>query len=363
MTALHHKLMRDLWQMRGQFVSICLVMACGVSTFVMSLSTLQSLRQTLETYYERYRFADLFGQLKRAPNALADRIKAIPGVARVQTRVVVHVTLDVPGMSEPALGRLISIPEHPREEMNDLHLRRGRFIEAGRAGEVLVTEGFANAHGLHPGDHLHAVINGRKQRLRIVGVVLSPEFIHQIRPGELIPDDRRYGVFWMSYPELAAALDMDGAFNDICFSLTRQASPQEVTRQVDALIAPFGGLAAYGREDHPSLQFVSNELKELRGMALVVPGIFLSVTAFLLYIVLTRLVLTQREQIAALKAFGYTRWEVGIHYGEMALLITVPGTGLGLISGAWLGHSVTVLYTRFFHFPIFTYVLGRWLSS
>lgn len=358
MTALHHKLVRDLWQMRGQMLAICLVLACGVATFVMSLSTLNSLRRTQNAYYERYRFADVFTHLKRAPNALAERVAEIPGVAHVQTRIVENVTVDVEGLAEPAVGRLISIPEQSRPGLNDLYLRNGRTIEPGRTGEVLVSEGFAAAHRLQPGDSVFAVINSRRQQLRIVGIALSPEYIYAIRAGDILPDDRRFGIFWMGYTDLAAAFEMQGAFNDTCLSLTPGASEAEVLLRLDRLTESYGGLGAYGRPDQSSHKFVTNELSELRGMALVVPGIFLAVAAFLLNIVLSRLINTQREQIAALKAFGYTRWEVGGHYLQMVLVIVVLGASLGTAVGVWLGRSVTEIYTRFFHFPIFTFTLG-----
>lgn len=358
MSALNRKLLRDLWQMRGQALAIGLVIACGVATFVMSLSVLQSLQRTQATYYERYRFAEVFAHVKRAPDSVAERIAEVPGVARVQTRIVVQVTLDVRDFPEPAAGRLISIPERLTPGLNDLFLRKGRYIEPGRSGEVLVSEGFADAHHFQPGDSLHAVINGRKQQLRIVGIALSPEYIYQIREGDVLPDDRRYGIFWMGHTELAAAFDMRGAFNDVSLTLMHGASEPEVLRRLDRLLEPYGGLGAHGRADQPSHKFVSNEIEELRGMALVVPAIFLSVAAFLLHVVMTRLVQTQREQIAALKAFGYTRFEVGWHYLKWVLLIVLVGVVLGSLVGTWFGRAVTEMYTRFFRFPVFQFHLG-----
>jgi putative ABC transport system permease protein len=355
MRALDRKLIRDIGLIKGQALAIGLVIACGVATFVMSLSTLTSLRRTQEAYYERYRFAQVFAHLKRAPNSLAGRIAEIPGVAQVQTRVVEHVTLDVPDLAEPAVGKLISIPDRPAHGLNDRYLRGGRYIEPGRDGEVLISEGFAQAHGFKPGDSVRAILNGQRQQLRIVGVALSPEYIYLIREGDILPDDRRYGVFWMGETELTAAFDMEGAFNDICLTLESGASEPEVIRQLDRLLGRYGGLGAYGREDQPSHKFISNELQELRGMALVVPTIFLAVAAFLLHVVISRLVGMQREQIAALKAFGYTRAEVGWHYLKLVLLIVLFGMALGTVVGARLGRSVTELYTRFFHFPLFEF--------
>ena len=358
MKALDRKLLRDLWQLKGQGLAIALVMACGVATFVMSLSTMRSLERTLTGYYERYRFADVFSHMKRAPEALAARIAEIPGVAQVQTRVVVDVSLDVPGLAEPAVGRLISVPDYQPPALDRLYLREGRMIEPGRTGEVVVSEGFAAAHKLKAGDTVLAVINGRRQQLRIVGTVLSPEYVYAIREGEMLPDEKRFGVFWMARTDLAAAFDMEGAFNDVALTLTPEAIEPEVLMQLDRLTEPYGGIGAYGRADQMSNRFISNEIEELRGMAIFAPLIFLTVAAFLLNVVISRLVGTQREQIAALKAFGYSNWEIGWHYLKFVLVLAVFGIALGTAAGAWLGRDMTALYTRFFHFPSFDYHLG-----
>jgi putative ABC transport system permease protein len=351
MTALNRKLLRDLWGMKTQAIAIALVMASGVATLVMSRSTVNSLHEARERYYDRNRFADVFTHLKRAPNSLAARIADIPGVAAVETRVVVDVTLDVPGLAEPAVGRIVSIPDRPGHELNALHLRRGRYPEQGRAGEVLVNEAFAEAHGFQPGDAVRAIINGRMQTLRFAGVALSPEYIYQVRPSEIIPDDKRFGVFWMGYTELAAAYDMQGAFNDVSLALLRGASVPEVLRRLDTLTEPYGGTGAYSREDQVSHRRVSDELTQFRAMASIPPFIFLSVTAFLLHVVISRLVQTQREQIAVLKAFGYTRGEIGAHYLKLVLGMVVVGVALGVAAGAWLGENLARLYARYFRFP------------
>lgn len=363
MRALDRKVVRDLMAMKGQALAIALVMGCGVATFVMSLSLLQSLSLTQEAYYERYRFAQVFARLKRAPESLATRIAEIPGVARVQTRTVVDVTLDVAGLTEPAAGRLIAIPERPTPGLNDVYLRAGRYIEPGRGTEVLVSEGFAAANKLTSGSQVLAVINGKRQALKVVGVALSPEYVYQIRPGEVLPDDRRFGVFWMGRDELAAAFDMKGAFNDVTLVLMPGASEPEIVRRLDRLIEPYGGLGAHGRSDQVSHRFISNEIRELRSMGMVAPIIFLSVAAFLLNIVLNRLIGTQREQIAALKAFGYSHLEVGLHYLKLVLLIDLVGVVIGAIAGGMMGRSLTVVYVRFFHFPVLRYHLDLWVIA
>jgi len=352
MSVLHRKLRRDLWHLRGQVFAIALVVACGVAVVVTTRSAYESLALSQSQYYASYRFADVFANLKRAPDALAREIAAIPGVAAVETRIVAQVTLDVPGLAEPATGRLIGIPERRVPILNDLHLRRGRWLEPGRREEVLVSEAFAEANGLAPGDELGAVLHGRWQHLRIVGVALSPEYIYEIQPAALFPDNRRFGVLWISEDALGPPFEMEGAFNDVSLTLAAGASEPEVLARLDQLLEPWGGLGAFGRIDQVSHRFISDEIAQNRIFGTVVPTIFLGVAAFLLNVVLSRLVATQREQLAVLKAFGYRDRTIAAHYLGFALVAVALGAALGVLAGLWLGARIHELYVEFYRFPV-----------
>ncbi|HTO03738.1 MAG TPA: FtsX-like permease family protein, partial [Opitutus sp.] len=351
MKRLDQKLLRDLWSLKGQALAIALVMASGVATLVMMLSTVASLREAQQSFYDRYRFAQIFTQLKRAPDTLAARLATIPGVAHVQSRVVVDVTLDLPGMDVPAVGRLISLDPDPLAGLNLLHLRQGRYPEPLARNEALVSEAFASAHALVPGDQVRAIINGRLQSLVIVGVALSPEYIYQIRPGEFIPDNKRFGVFWLDRIELASAYGLQDAFNNVALTLTRDAVESDVLEQLDSMTERYGGQGAYGREDQVSHKLLTNELTQLQAMASIPPSIFLGVTAFLLNVVISRLVQTQREQISVLKAFGYTTRQIGAHYLKFIFVLTAVGVVVGVAAGAWLGRDMASMYARYFRFP------------
>ena len=358
MRALTKKLWRDLRHLRGQAVAIALVIAAGVAIYVVMESTLVSLDLTQRTYYERYRFADVFASAKRAPLSLSPEIAAIPGVAQIETRVVADVLLDVPGLIEPAVGRLVGIPAPRRTMLCDVFLRQGRYIEAGRPDEVLLSETFAKLHGLLPGSVLPAILHGRRRNLRVFGLALSPEYVYNVRPGELMPDEKRFGIVWMERRALAAAYEMEGGFNDVVLRLARGASAPEVIARLDRLLEPWGGRGAIPRSLQTSHWYLENELSQLRSSGRVLPVVFLGVAAFLLNVVLTRIVALERGQIAALKALGYTNREVATHYLALALLIAALGGAIGVAFGAWLGRGMTRLYTEFYHFPILEYRLA-----
>ncbi len=349
--------------MRGQALAIAGVIAGGVATFVMSLSTLDSLRLTQATYYQDYRFAQVFASLKRAPLSLASRIEEIPGVDRVETRVLAPVTVEIEGFADPVTGLLISVPDVGEPLLNRLFLRAGRFVHPNREDEVVISDAFAAAHGFTPGTKLHVTINGKRKHLTVVGVALSPEYIYEIRPGAIFPDYARYGIFWMARTPLSTAYDMEGAFNDVALTQASGTVLQDVIDRLDALLERYGGRGAYGREDQVSHKYLSQEIKALETFAIVLPAIFLAVAAFLLNVVISRLISTQREQIAALKAFGYRNMEIGIHYMKLVLMILAAGLAGGIGGGVWLGRSMSNLYQEFFRFPFLEYQLEPYVIT
>jgi putative ABC transport system permease protein len=356
MRALHRKALRDVWHLRAQFLAIALVLGCGVALFVAMRTTMQSLTYAQATWYAQSRFADVFARLERAPDRLADRLRAIPGVQRLQTRVVADVTLDLPGMREVVTGRLISWPDQGRPEVCDIRLRSGRLPVHG--DEVVASEAFALAHELPLGATLGAIVEGRYERLRVVGTALSPEYTYAVGPGQLFPDDRRFGVLWMPRDALGPAFDMDGAFNDVVIELAPDALVPRAIEEVDLVLDRWGGLGAIGRRDQPSHFFVQNELQQLRTFTYLMPVLFLIVAAFLLQIVLGRVIAGQRDQIAVLKAVGYRDREVGLHYAGIVALVVLAGMLIGIALGAWLGSLLVRLYSQFYRFPELPYAIG-----
>jgi len=355
MRAMDRKVLRDLWHLRGQVLAIGVVVAAGIAALIMSLSTLEALDETTAAYYERYRFGDVFAWVKRAPESVEQRIAALPGVRTVQARVSRFATLDIEGFAEPVMGQFVSVPAKRQPVLNQLVLRSGRLPGEGGEDEVLLNEPFAEAHNLASGDQIVAVINGHRRELRIVGTALSPEFVYALGPGALMPDDRRFGILWMGHETLAAAYDLKGAFNSVSLDLELGANTEQVLQQLDRILERYGGVGATAREDQLSNWFVMNEMEQLRTMSMILPTIFLVISALLTNMVLGRLVATERGQIGLMKAFGYSSSEVGLHYAKFVIGIVFVGSLIGIVAGTWLGRMNTQMYADLFRFPILLY--------
>lgn len=341
--------------MKGQLVAIALIVACGVAMMIASLGAMKSLRVSQQAYYAEYRFADIFADFKRAPLRLLPEITDIEGVRSSYAQIVGVATLDIPGIIEPASAQLVSLPRSGRPVLNDIILLEGRVPSVGRAMEVLANDAFMKAHDYKIGTIIEAKINGTRQSLVIVGRAASPEYIYTLPPGGLVPDEKRFGIFWTNIENLETLYDLEGGINSLRLSLDEDANTQKVIDTLDRMLKRYGNIGAYDRVDQVSHAFIDAELQQLATMARVMPPIFLVVAAVLLNIIMSRLIDTEREEIGLLKAFGYTDEEVARHYLKLAMLVAVLGVVFGYIAGTWLARTLTELYANFFHFPAFVY--------
>lgn len=356
---LERKMIRDLFAWRTQIVAIAVIVACGIATFVAMQSVHQSLLLTKQQYYERFRFSHIFATLTRAPEPVAEQISAIDGVAAVQTRVVEDVTVSLARRDDTITARLITLPDNGQLGLNDVFIRTGRTIDSSKPGEAVVSEAFADANGLRVGDRIEATLNKRSRPLRIVGIGLSPEYVYEIRGAtDIWPDNRHFGIIWVGRKELAGAFDLTGAFNNVCVTLAPGAKEAAVLADMDRILARYGSLGAIPASEQSSNRFLSDELTQLRVQAIFIPAIFLTIAAFLLNVSLSRLVASQREQIAILKALGFSNLRITMHYMAAVAVIMFAGAIAGTGLGAWLGWRLTIIYTHFYHFPVLHYYVS-----
>ncbi|MCZ7674746.1 MAG: FtsX-like permease family protein [Roseovarius sp.] len=355
MNALDRKLLRDLRRLWAQALAIALVLACGVAILLTTFGTYGALEETRRAYYERNRFADVFAAARRAPLALMQDIRAIPGVRAAEPRISEFAILDVPGRIETVTARILSLPDEGAGLLNLPVLRAGRLPRADATDEVAVNAPFASANGLAPGDSFLANLNGHKRALTLTGTLLSPEFIYTIGPGAIMPDNETFGILWMAERALQAAYDMDGAFNNVTLALGPGTHEQEVIDRLDHLLEPYGGFGAYGRDTQTSNSFIEAELDQQKAAAVILPPVFYGIAAFLVAMVIGRIVALERSEIGLLKAIGYSNAAICLHYLMLAGLIAVAGTLIGWAVGTWLARALARLYAQFFDFPYLIY--------
>lgn len=355
MDALDKKLLRDFRRLWAQALAIALVLACGVAVLLTTFGMHTALQETRRAYYENNRFADVFAATRRAPLSLVPEIASIDGVLTAEPRIQGNAILDLPGRSQTGVGQIISLPAGGENLLNVPILRSGRLPDPGATNEVAINEPFAVANDFVPGSTFTANLNGRKRTLVVTGTMLSPEFIYTIGPGAMMPDNETFGILWMPERAAAAAFDMAGAFNGISLKLATGTGTEGVIDRLDDLLAPYGGFGAYDRSGQQSNAFIDAEIEQLRSTGLILPPVFFGISAFLVNMVIGRIIALERSEIGLLKALGYSDAEICIHYLMLAGLVAVVGIGIGWAVGNWLSESLARMYADFFNFPYLIY--------
>ena len=360
MNLLDKKLLRDVSALRGQVITIALVVAAGVAVFVASISTYYSLQAACDRFYADARFPQVFVTLKRAPLSIMNRLGEIPGVAAVEPRIVRNVILDWPASTLPVSARMISISRAGDELLARLHLRSGVAPAPHDAHDAAINEAFAEANGVRLGTDIRILLNERMQSFHVTGIALSPEYVYAVKPGLPIPDDRLYAILWIDRSAAEAAFDMKGAFNDVIVSLAPMTDPKSVIAELDRLLEPYGSVGAVERRDQPSNRFLQDELNQQWVMSITIPFIFFGISAFLLNMALGRMVAAQREQIATLKALGFPTARLMLHYTKLVAIIVLTGSALGVAAGFGFGSAMIQSYHGFFRLPDLAFKLTPW---
>ncbi len=358
MKTIHVKIIRDIRRMRGQVITIALIVACGVAVLVSAWSAYLSLRNARDRFYAEYAFGDIFAEFKKAPADVALSLASVPGVRSLETRVVFNGIIDMPYQDEPSMGTFVSTPSDSTSGLNRVYLRTGRMPIPGRTIETLVNEGFARAHHLKPSDSLSVTLNGQQRQITIVGIGISPEYIYALNPAAPLPDDKHFGIFWLPQKALEELCNMGGSFNAVTASINSNASSNDILSEFDRILKPYGNLGAYSRARQPSNMIISDEISQQKIMAFFMPFIFLSISAFLVHVIVSRLVSLQRNQIATLKACGYTNFQVASHYLTLVAVTLSLGAVPGVISGLLLGLYECGMYQDFFKFPSLDFVIS-----
>lgn len=355
MTVLNRKLMRDIRGSAGTLATIMAIIAVGTGSFIGFGSAHRILTASQSAYYREYRFADFWVDVKKMPLTEVDRIARLDGVASLEPRISFDVILDVPGVVRPLVGRLLSAPERGFERtINGICLVRGSGFSSDRDEEVILSEEFAQAHGLNPGDRVQVILNRKRQEFVIVGTAISPEYVYMVQGvGDLMPDPEHFSVLYLKEDYARDVLDFQDACNQVVGRMVPGAldDVEILLDKIDRMLEPYGVFATTPRRRQASNRFLSDEIEGLGKTAAIMPTIFLLVAALVLNIVMTRFAERQRTIVGTLKAMGYTNRAILLHFLGFGIVVGIGGGIAGDALGVLVTEGMVVLYKGFFQFP------------
>lgn len=347
------KLRRDLRGALGRILAILSIISIGVAGYVEMRSCYNNLSSAKDRYYAQCRMADFSIEVKKAPIAELAAIARLPDVVELRPRIAFFATVDLEGEPELLNAQVLSLPDERKTAVNDVVLKRGSYFTASRDNEVIVSDAFARAHRLRPGQWIHLIMNNRRQELFIVGTAISSEFVYLVGPGAITPDPEHFGVFYLKQRYAEEVFNFEGAANQIVVRVSPEAQGHVdiLMRRCETLLADYGVITTTARKDQPSNRFISEEIEGLATFSRIMPTIFLVVAALVLNMLMTRLAEQQRTVIGTLKAIGYSDLQLFWHFVKFGLFIGVVGGVVGSILGYYLAAWLTGIYAQFYEFP------------
>ena len=374
---LQRKVLRDLRASRAQFAAVTLIIVFGVAAFVGSYQSYQNLYVSYEGTYQRLRMADYWISMDYVAERAAREMDDIPGVA-AEGRIVGDVAIELEmETGEKVAGRVISLPAPSHPRINDVQVEAGSYFSQGSGRQVLLEKRFAEYHGLGIGNWLTIKKDQRQVRLQIAGTVVSPEYIWVSKSAqEPFSSERTFGVLFVPQARAESLFDMNGLVNDISLALDEEADHSAVFRQVERILQRYhikrisskdeplaisarkidviqGARSAYviEREDQVSNNLLKQDLDGFKEMAVLFPTVFLSMAALAIYVLLSRLVESQRVQIGLMRALGYGKLRILLHYTAFALVVGVIGSVIGALVGRAIADWLTAIYAEELKIP------------
>lgn len=343
MTALQHKLLRTIRTTLGQFLALVMIVVGGVAVYYGMNTAVNRLVEAQQSYYDEARFADYYFNVVRAPAGIVNQVQDVPGVIAATGRIQKDIKV-VRDDGTYDTGRLTSYGPHT--EINRLKLTEGRLFDANNASgdaEVLIDSQYALVWGYKNGSALDAIVSGRRLSFKVIGTAGSPEFMFKIKNPLEFPDFDTMVVIMMSQQQAEKVLGMPGEVNQVLVKIAPGASQSEIKESVEAILAPYGVTSSYPRHDQASHKYIQSQVDSLILAAKLMPPGFFAVAMMVQFVLLRRLIKSQRLQIGVLKALGYENHAIMIMFTGYSLAITTSGILLGLPAGTALAGSVSDL--------------------
>lgn len=349
---LRRKMLRDMRANAGSYLACLALVVIGVVAFLSFSIARDNMVLSKESLYREENFADGFAELAAMPEHRLRKIRRMAGIRQASGRLIRDVQVHDPEREASVYLRLVSLDLEETDRLNDVRLLEGEPL-SDKEMRCWIDGQFFEANRLELDQELEIIAGGRTRELVVSGVGICPEFVYPLRTeSEIYVNPEQFGVaflpdkiMWSLFPE------MDRAFNSLAFSLEDGAEFQDVKEELEIELERYGVIEVYPREDQTSHFILTEEIEVIGTMATFFPVMILSIAAFIIYIVLKRLVEQQRGQIGILKAFGYSSRAILLHYFSYSLTLALIGGAAGGLIGMWLAGPLTDLLYEFFHLP------------
>ncbi|MBE1557074.1 FtsX-like permease family protein [Sporosarcina limicola] len=337
---LNRKLLREWRQLFWQSLLIVVISTIGIGMFIASYKAFLSLEDSYDYTYKKMNFADLQISTTEDPSLEINKIKNIENVGHAEAREIASAAVLIEDKKD--LGkieaRVVAIGDN--QQINKVQLLQGEYLSE-RKESILVERHFADAHNINPGDRLTLSGLSDTLTLEVSGIISSPEYLWVAKDrSNVMPSPNEFGVFFVEQDVLNQLGQRISSYDVVIDSDDVEGIKGEVLE----VLGKFQVIDVIEKEEHISYELLKMDLKGFQELAYLFPVLFLSISGFIIFILLTRLVDKQRPIIGTLRSLGYSKRQIKWHYLQFSLILSVIGGITGTIVGSFLGGKVYEIY-------------------
>ncbi|MFI1920225.1 ABC transporter permease [Nocardia sp. NPDC020380] len=341
------KILRDLRRRTAQVAAIAITVCLGVLLFVAGYDSFRNLESSYQQTYARLHFAD-FTATGGVSARIAAEVRGAPGVARVAVRTQADTPLSIGGAK--LIGRVAGLIGGGPSAVNEISLAAGRLPDAAHPDAVVVEHHAAQTFGLHIGSGMRIFDGTAWHEVTVSGIAWSPEYLWPARSRqEVLGDPHGFAVIFAPQNQVERLAGRAGA--DQTLVEMNSAATASERDQVVRLLRGAGAIDVQSQADQPSNAALHEDLAGFSELSVAFPALFLVAAAIAEYVLITRLVLTERPIIGTMLAMGARRRLVIGHYVGYGVGMAGLGTVLGVLGGFLATSAVTSAYTRAIGIP------------
>ena len=347
------KLMREIMNAKVRFMAITFVVVIGVGIFIASSMSYRNLKTSYEFTYRELNFADFRVKSEEIPQYDVDRSRKVPGITMVTPRVRTDVSFSMQD-GKRLVGRVTGVPEE-KDIVDKLLVKEGRYFEPGDKMVAIAESHFAKFYDLHPGDTIFYIKQGVEIPVKIIGVAGTPEYLVLAgEKGDFSPmlSSSAMAILYMPLADAQMMASLPNQYNQVLFKVKDPANMDPQIAAVEEIMKNTGIQEVVTQEEHQGNKLMKADLEGFKSFALFFPLLFLGIACFSIYILLSRLVYTQRPFIGVMRAMGYTRKQILFHYLSFALIIGVLGAFFGALIGYGVSYLIASIYANTIGIPL-----------
>jgi len=331
---------------KWQFMAVGVTIVIGVMMFAATYDSFLNLTASYQQTYERLDFADM--TIAGGDDGLVDALTGIDGVQTVTVRHSADLPITIG--TDTLRGRLVGTPTSGQPDINKIDVQQGQYLSPDTDFEAVAEVHVARTFDLSP-DDTFTVIVGPGQAFTIAGIAASAEYIWPAASTQdIFPDPEQFGVFFVD-EDLVAQLPASASVRETLVLYDNDV----VTEDVDALVhdaaSQAGATSIITQADQPSNSTLQLDVEGFGEMAVMFPILFLTAAGMAVYVLLTRIVFSQRGIIGTLRASGMGPRELRRHYLGFGLWIGTVGAVIGVLVGMVAGALMTETYTGLLDIP------------